>query len=108
MQIAIQHGGRYWLLKIGYDEAFASASPGLLLLCESLRHAAVDGLASYEFLGGVAPWIRPWTSHERECVSVSVYPMTPQGLGALGGRALRHAFRKIRRISPWKHEESKR
>jgi hypothetical protein len=108
MQLAVAHGGRYWLLKIGYDEAFAPASPGLLLLSESLRRAALDGLSSYEFLGGVAPWIKPWTPHERACVAVCAYPMSPQGMGALGARALRHATNEIRRISPWKHEESSR
>jgi hypothetical protein len=108
MQLAVQHGGRYWLLKIGYDEAFAPASPGLLLLCESLRIAAMEGLSSYEFLGGVAPWIKTWTPHERACMAVSAYPLSPQGLCALGARALGHAVRKIGRISPWKHDGSNR
>ncbi|UQA59024.1 GNAT family N-acetyltransferase [Polyangium aurulentum] len=108
MQLAVQHGDRYWLLKIGYDEAFAPASPGLLLLCESLRRAAADGLTSYEFLGGIAPWIKPWTPHERACVAVSAYPWSAQGLCALGSRALGHAVRRIGRISSWKHDASNR
>ncbi|MRG93208.1 GNAT family N-acetyltransferase [Polyangium spumosum] len=96
MQLAVAQAGRYWLLKIGYDEAFAPASPGILLLRESLRYAAEQGHASYEFLGGVAPWIKPWTSEERATVSLSAYPMSLAGASALSGRAAASVIRKLR------------
>lgn len=61
MQLAAESGGRFWLLKIGYDETFSRASPGQLLMLHTLRHAAERGLHSYEFLGSVAPWTEVWT-----------------------------------------------
>jgi len=96
MQLAVLRDGRYWLLKIGYDEAFAHASPGILLLRESLRRAAEQRLSSYEFLGGVAPWIKPWTSEERATVSLSAYPMSLASASALSSRAAARVIRELR------------
>ena len=45
MQVAVETGGRFWLLKVGYDERFARCSPGSLLLLETIRHAATTGVA---------------------------------------------------------------
>src|SRR5262249_16919781 len=39
MQLGVEWGGRFWLLKIGFDEAFARCSPGTLLMLEMVRHA---------------------------------------------------------------------
>jgi len=47
-QIAIQTPTRFSLLRAGYDEAFARSSPGNLLTRESIRHAALAGIATYE------------------------------------------------------------
>ena len=44
MQVAVETGGRFWLLKMGYDERFARCSPGSLLLLETIRHAALREL----------------------------------------------------------------
>src|SRR5262249_26205686 len=52
MQVAVECGGAYWLLKIGYREMFARCSPGALLLAETISWAAQRGLERYEFLGG--------------------------------------------------------
>src|SRR5262249_3804133 len=57
-QIAVESGGGFWLLKVGYDETFARCSPGNLLMIESLRYAATRGLRTYEFLGSEEPWTR--------------------------------------------------
>jgi CelD/BcsL family acetyltransferase involved in cellulose biosynthesis len=74
MQLAAESGRRFWLLKIGYDESFARASPGQLLMLHTLAQAAARGLRSYEFLGSVAPWTQVWTETVRECVSLRAYP----------------------------------
>ncbi len=50
MQFAIECGGSFWLLKIGYRDEFARCSPGMLLIAETIRYATARGLASYEFL----------------------------------------------------------
>ena len=83
MQIAMVTGSGFWLLKIGYDAEFARCSPGVLLVCESIAHAAYSGLSTYEFLGLSEAWVKAWTQHERPCVSLRFYPHTPRGAAAL-------------------------
>jgi CelD/BcsL family acetyltransferase involved in cellulose biosynthesis len=103
MQVAVETGGRFWLLKVGYDERFARCSPGSLLLLETIRHAATRGLRSYEFLGNAESWTRPWTQTVRRCVRLEAYPFRAGGVGGLatdaatlGGRRLRDAIRSRR------------
>ena len=93
MQLAVECGGRFWLLKVGYDEEFKRSSPGTLLMLETVRHAAALGLESYEFLGTVESWTRVWTEHERACVALRAYPPRPGGLAAAALDAGRFARR---------------
>ncbi len=83
MQVAMVKGGGFYLLKIGYDAEFARCSPGILLLRESIAHAAESGLNTFEFLGLSESWIQVWTQRERPCVSLHVYPYTLRGGAAL-------------------------
>ena len=85
VQLGLESEDSFWLLKIGYDEAFARCSPGMLLLRDTVRYAASRGLGSYELLGAPEPWIRPWTDHVRPCVSIRAYPIDARGLAALLG-----------------------
>lgn len=96
MQVAVEYGNRFWLLKIGYDDRFARASPGQLLMLETVRYAAERELASYELLGRVEPWTRRWTDHARPCVSLHAYPARPRGALALAADAASLAARKVR------------
>src|SRR5262245_40200622 len=73
MQLGVEWGGRFWLLKIGFDEAFARCSPGTLLMLEMVRRAAQRGLHAYELLGVSEPWTRMWTNLEHPCVSLRAY-----------------------------------
>lgn len=84
MQLAIEAGRRFWLLKIGYDEAFKRCSPGTLLTAETIRYAAEAGLTSYEFLGVEEDWIHLWKPEARECVRLQTYPANLRGAWALG------------------------
>ena len=83
MHLGVEWGGRFWLLKIGYDEGFSRCSPGSLLMAEMVRRAAGRGLTSYELLGVPEPWTRMWTRLERPCVSLRAYPATGTGAAAL-------------------------
>jgi CelD/BcsL family acetyltransferase involved in cellulose biosynthesis len=84
MQMAVIHADRFWLLKIGYDEAYGPCSPGSLLMLHTLGHAAQEGLAAYELLGGMEPWIAGlWTQDSHDCVSLRTYPFTLRGGVAL-------------------------
>jgi len=83
MQLAVEWGGRYWLYKIGYDEAYARCSPGTLLMLHALRDAAERGLTGFELMGDAEAWIADlWTQDVHECVRVRTYPYSPAGLAA--------------------------
>jgi CelD/BcsL family acetyltransferase involved in cellulose biosynthesis len=83
MQLAIEQGGGFWLLKVGYDARFANCSPGMLLMRDTIRYAVEAGARSYEFLGRAETWTRVWTETEHPYVSLRVYPLGVRGLLAL-------------------------
>jgi CelD/BcsL family acetyltransferase involved in cellulose biosynthesis len=98
MQIGVERTEALWLLKIGYDEAFAACSPGQLLMLETLGWAAGRGLERCEFLGTVAPWTRVWTREEWPCTSVLACPASLQGAAAAAAHSLaRSAAAVLRR-----------
>jgi CelD/BcsL family acetyltransferase involved in cellulose biosynthesis len=90
VQLAAECGGRFWLLKVGYDEEFKRASPGSLLMAETIRYSASCGLETYEFLGRAESWTRVWTETEHDCVAVRSYPVRPRGLAAFAADAARY------------------
>lgn len=83
MQIAVVHGGRWWVLKIGYDERHAEHSPGIQLMWDVLREAFDRGLASFEMLGSAEPWLTIWTREERTYRTLAFYPYNGRGMVAL-------------------------
>lgn len=99
MQIAIECGGAYWVLKIGYDEEFARFSPGMLLILATLQAALDCELRSYELLGTAEPWTEMWTEAVRACVSISAYPARAAGLAALCADLAPVAWRRLRRAA---------
>jgi hypothetical protein len=103
MQIAIESRQRFWLLKIGHNEAYARSSPGTLLMLHAIRYAAQRGLQTIEFLGSAEPWTRLWTARLRECVRVRAYPFSSAGAFAFGADAARWGAWRLRRT--WKRAE---
>lgn len=97
MQLAVECHDRFWLFKIGYDEAFARCSPGTLLMLHTLRYAAERGLQAYEFLGSAQPWTKMWTETRQQCVSLRAYPLRPAAMLTLGHDALAHAGAAIQK-----------
>ena len=97
MQLAVECAGRFWLLKIGYDQEFQRCSPGILLIRETVRYAAARGLRGYEFLGIVEPWTEAWTDEVRPCVSVRAYPARWAGVAALAVDLADYARRRLGR-----------
>ncbi|MDE1915698.1 MAG: GNAT family N-acetyltransferase [Sphingomonadales bacterium] len=84
MQMALVMANRFWLLKIGYDEAYGKCSPGNLLMLHTIGHAAREGLETYEMLGAMEPWIADlWTQERHECLRLRTYPFSLAGLLAL-------------------------
>jgi CelD/BcsL family acetyltransferase involved in cellulose biosynthesis len=96
-QIAVECGGGFWLLKVGYDETFSRCSPGNLLMIETLRYAASRNLSTYEFLGSAEPWTEIWTDRIRPCVSVWAYPANVSGLATFTFDAMRYGWDRLRR-----------
>jgi CelD/BcsL family acetyltransferase involved in cellulose biosynthesis len=94
-QFAVESGQRFWLFKIGYSDEYASCSPGMQLINETLHYAAGRRLLSYEFLGMADQWTRRWTRNERKSLVVAVYPYTPGGLLAFMGDAGRYVWSKL-------------
>jgi CelD/BcsL family acetyltransferase involved in cellulose biosynthesis len=97
MQIAVEWKEQIWLLKIGYDEAHAAASPGQLLLAQSIADAARRGLRNYQLLGTAADWTRVWTTDEQACVTVRAYPATLRSAVELAAEAGRLARSRVSR-----------
>jgi hypothetical protein len=83
MQLAVEHERSLWLLKIGYDPAYAKCSPGNLLMLYTLGEAARRGLLSYEFFGRTAPWTAQWTTDLRAYSRIRFYPRSVHGALAL-------------------------
>ena len=98
MQIAVESHNRLWLLKIGHDERFNRCSPGTLLLLESVRAAAADGLEAVQLLGEVETWTHMWTDVAEACVTVAGYPPRVASLvTAIGDAAVVAQRRRLAR-----------
>jgi len=83
MQLAMVWRGRFWLFKIGYDEAYSKCSPGTLLMHYAILQATKQRLKSFEFLGNVESWISElWTQDNSPCSHVRTYRFGPRGLAA--------------------------
>jgi CelD/BcsL family acetyltransferase involved in cellulose biosynthesis len=98
MEIAVEAYGRWWQLKIGFEEGVARYYPGLQLAEASIRAAFDRGLASYEFLGSAESWEDGWRPETRRYNLLALYPYSAGGLtGAC--RDVAHAA--WNRVRPW-------
>jgi len=98
MQIALEWGQRFWLLKISHDESVSVCSPGQLLIRHTMLQAAHSGLLSYEFMGGMAPWTELWTSEVRDYVTLLAVPWSLASLPVMARMA---AARIKQRVRQW-------
>ena len=101
-QLGLRFADRIWELKVAYDQRWHAASPGRLLLWESLHDAFAQGLKSYEFLGagdGQQAW---WHTSEKQLQSLVYYPYAIDGVLAvgadLGGAVVRRTRRALSRL----------
>lgn len=84
MQIGVECFNRFWVFKIGHDEAWRQCSPGMQLSNEVIFHAAKSGLDAYEFLGSEENWLYAWPVEKRSCFSLGFYPFALKSMMALG------------------------
>lgn len=71
--LCLESGGVHYLLKTGYDPAYRSAAPGIIIRREMISRAFSTGLASYEFLGHDHAWKLRWTNSCRERVVLQAF-----------------------------------
>jgi hypothetical protein len=75
--------------------AFARCSPGLLMMRETIRHAACLGLRRFEMLGIADPWLDPWAGEVRQRVAARIYPRGTRAALALAASTTVHAMRSV-------------
>ncbi len=68
----LDDGQRHCYYNSGYDPAWKSASPGLVLLGLSIEDAVRRGIKRYDFLRGTETYKFDWANTTRETVSVLV------------------------------------
>jgi CelD/BcsL family acetyltransferase involved in cellulose biosynthesis len=81
-QLGIEYAGRLWVLKISYDDAWSSCSPGMQLTHEMIRWSFEHSLNAYEFLGRDEPWIHVWRPVVRSHGGIIIYPPSVVGIYA--------------------------
>ncbi|MCP9469220.1 MAG: GNAT family N-acetyltransferase [Nitrospira sp.] len=87
--LGIEEEGRFWVLKIGYDEQWARCSPGIQITMETIRYAFEKHLEAYEFLGSEEPWQAMWPHRRHHFVTLALYPISLKGLHAFSRDGLR-------------------
>ena len=85
---ALQDATGYYLLKSGYDPAYAHCAPGRLLVRAMLAHTIAQGVPRFDLLGGADPWKREWA--REQCTRVTLRTFAPTPLGTID-RALHSA-----------------
>jgi CelD/BcsL family acetyltransferase involved in cellulose biosynthesis len=78
--LCLEHGGRTYVLKGGYDPAFRAFAPRTLLLHDSLERAFARGMRSYEFLGADEEYKRRWATGARDRRRIQAFPRTGTGV----------------------------
>ena len=106
---SLSYKNRLYLLKVGYDPAYARYSPSNLLLALVLQSAFERGLAEYEFLGADEKWKLSWAERVRPHTWLFVFPGTFKGrllhlikfqfVPLLGRPRLRHIRRFLQRAA---------
>ncbi|MCT2398938.1 GNAT family N-acetyltransferase [Novosphingobium mangrovi (ex Huang et al. 2023)] len=96
MHLAVEFQQRYWLFKIGFDQAFSRCSPGNLLMLHALADVMARGLRGVELLGEVEPWIAEvWTREATPCLRVQTYPFNVRGLASLAAEVTIWAWHRL-------------
>jgi CelD/BcsL family acetyltransferase involved in cellulose biosynthesis len=95
MQLAVEQGGSFWLMRSTIDARYADCLPGLLLSQATIRYAAEAGLSSYEFLHAEDDAARVWRTDERACMSLRIYPLGIRGLAALAADCAAAAWERL-------------
>lgn len=101
--LCLQHEGRLYLLKTGFDEDFRRLAPGLVMRLSIIEHCFEQGLRSHELLGAESEWKAKFATTTRPRVTLRAYRRTPLGLGRYAYRtsmrpALKRAYRRLEEL----------
>jgi CelD/BcsL family acetyltransferase involved in cellulose biosynthesis len=77
--LAIAHAGRFFLVKVGYDEKFRELSPGQQLAAEAIRASCALGLREFDFLGPWMEWKADWEPKVRPHTWLTIFRPTSAG-----------------------------
>jgi CelD/BcsL family acetyltransferase involved in cellulose biosynthesis len=90
--------GRYYAPKVAYDEQYACAGPGHLLVEAALRDCISRGISEYDTVGPSAPWKLKWTSQTRPHAHCYVFRK-----GVYGSILHAAKFRILTKLRPAAH-----
>jgi len=77
--LSVVHGGRHFLIKIGYDESLHEYSPGQQVVSVAIRDACARGLSEFDFLGPSMDWKLDWESRLRTHRWLTIFRPTVAG-----------------------------
>jgi CelD/BcsL family acetyltransferase involved in cellulose biosynthesis len=101
MHLSLETGGRYYLLKPGFDPQFAKQGPGKLLDSEMIARAFANSLDSFEFLGSDGAYKLTWADHSHNRTEFQAFSRSPAGIFdrivQTRGRALARRMMALRR-----------
>lgn len=95
-------GGKAYIYKLAYHEAYKTYAPGTLLTAMLMEHAIEEDRAvEVDYLIGDDPYKKSWMSHRRERWGIIAYnPKTISGIFGLGkevsGRILKPVVARVR------------
>jgi CelD/BcsL family acetyltransferase involved in cellulose biosynthesis len=98
MILAVEYARRLWTLKVGYDEAWARFSPGILLHDESIKWAVENKLEGFEFLGRTEPWTAHWDAQFHSYTTYRLAPKSARGFAWLGMETARVVTDRLSRL----------
>jgi CelD/BcsL family acetyltransferase involved in cellulose biosynthesis len=101
---ALEYNKTHYLLKTGYDPAYAKFAPGMIIRQSMLARAFSSDIAIYDFLGIGSDWKREWTSAEQERLFLHMFAPTATGFldraVFVGRRGAKEGAKSFARNSP--------
>jgi len=96
----LEHRGRLYGLKAGFDERFRKLSPGLVLQLSIVERCFESDVEAFELFGGEADWKARLATSQRSHATLHAYRRSPAGLARYAYRAslrphLRSAYRRL-------------
>lgn len=96
----LEHRGRLYGLKAGFDERFRKLSPGLVLQLSIVEQCFASDVKAFELFGGHADWKARLATSQRSHATLHAYRRNAAGLAGYAYRAalrprLRSAYRRL-------------